>query len=204
MWEKKEDNGLIIFKVFGIIFGFICSIIHIVGFLNKDEQLPHEMVFCGAYVTFTLIPIAIVYGNCRNYSMPLSIDVLLCTTGFILFVSTSVLSMYHVEIDAHMMFLTDFEEWGHYYFKINRFQCIFSLSTSIIYLLNAVLAVDMMVIKEGPIAEEQVTIAQSKNYKYLDMQARMPLRINKFWIPCKAACNQVCNCSKCSHSEVKI
>lgn len=42
--------------------------------------------------------------------------------GFLLYVFTAFLSMYFVEFDSHMMYLTDWEEWHHYYFRINRYQ----------------------------------------------------------------------------------
>lgn len=59
---------------------------------------------------------------CLGLGMPIIIEAIIPFTGFFLFIFAAVLSMFHVEQDYHLMFMTDTEEWLHTFFAKSRLQ----------------------------------------------------------------------------------
>lgn len=79
------------------LLSFVCIIIHIWGFSDSEEPLPHEMIFCGTYFGFMLISLFINFGVAYGVSYPLQLEAIISFVGFSLFNITALLSMVHAE-----------------------------------------------------------------------------------------------------------
>ena len=133
------------------IVSLVCCLIHVVGFLNHVEPLGHELFFCGSYFGYIFISCFAIVGLTRGSILYLEETISSCC-GFVLFLATSLLSMANAEQDIHLMYLTDAEEYNHLFFSINRMQSIASLAGALTFLMNAVFAMDLMIIK--PLSSE--------------------------------------------------
>lgn len=140
------------------IVSLVCCLIHVLGFLNHVEPLGHELVFCGSYFGYIFVSVFAVVRLTRGNIMYLEEAISSCC-GFVLFLLTSMLSMVNAEHDIHLMYLTDAEEYNHNFFNINRMQSIASLACACIFLMHAVFAIDLMIIK--PISNEVSTTTLS-------------------------------------------
>lgn len=125
----------------------LCMIIHIIGFLDTKEPLPHEMFFCGCFFGFFCISITGLIGNnkkkyithflallkhtkndylgmCVGIEIPILLETIMMTCGAVFFILAAFLAMVHVEQDYHLMYLTDKEERLHGFFVISRIEVI--------------------------------------------------------------------------------
>ena len=118
--------------------------IHIKGFLNHREPLPHHMYFCGTFFGFTIISIigdvgehifyvcfvliiALIFvclgtAICTGASTPYVIEAIVASLGAFFYILSSVFSMHDAEMDFHLMYLSDLEEERHPFFLISKAQ----------------------------------------------------------------------------------
>lgn len=148
-------NGIRLSIGFFKFFEFLCCVnclrIHIIGYTNEFEVFYHDILFCGTYFAYLLTSIlgfcAVLFG----VSISILMEAILNSAAFILFLSTSIVSMVDVENDEHLMFLTDSEELTHEYFVFNKAQSMFSLFTAVLFALHAFLMWDaILVTQEKP------------------------------------------------------
>lgn len=78
-------------------------------------------------------------------------EAIIAVSGFILFILVAFISMYHCEVDFHMMYLTDIEEAKHHYFKLSRYQSFIALVEAYLFLMHGIFCIDMLMIR--PIVE---------------------------------------------------
>lgn len=125
-----------------------CLVIHILGLYIKDEPMAHELFFCGIYFCFWFYSIIAIIGFFLGAKFHLLTEIITNLFGCIFFVIAGFVTMGHVESDQHLMYLTDEEELMHPFFHMNRGQSVASICTGIIFLLNALLQLDMLLITE--------------------------------------------------------
>lgn len=82
----------------------VCMIIHIWGFIDPEEPLPHEMIFCGTYFGFMLISLFTNFGVVYEVTYPLELEAIISFVGFALFNITSLISMGHAENGKYNFF----------------------------------------------------------------------------------------------------
>lgn len=82
-----------------------------------------------------------------KYSFPFILNAITTGFGFLLFATTSILSMLNAENDYHLMYLTDTEEWSHPFFQISRQQSLLSLITAFIFLMDFMFSMDLILVK---------------------------------------------------------
>jgi formate hydrogenlyase subunit 3/multisubunit Na+/H+ antiporter MnhD subunit len=131
------------FRIVELIMSCVCFSIHVYGVITlKDkEDLPHDVIFCGAFMGYIFVSTFAIAEHLNNF-MRDYIEVISSIVGFILFIVASIYSMVVVEHDPHLVNLTEAEEIEHPFFEINRLQSILALITSKIFLLHATLAID--------------------------------------------------------------
>ena len=160
------------------IVSLVCCLMHVVGFLNHVEPLGHELFFCGSYFGYILISCFGIIGLSRGSLMYLQETISSCC-GFVLFLLTSMLSMANAEHDIHLMYLTDSEEYNHQFFSINRMQSISSLAGALTFLMHAVFAMDLMIIK--PSSSDMSSNDSISNAASMELKADDVL-VLYFWI----------------------
>lgn len=99
-----------------------CIGIHIFGVTDAEEHFPHEIYCCGTFFGFAIIAIFGIIAVLLGLQMSILFEAFSSLMGFVLFVIVSMVSMYYVENDSHMLYLTDKEEIHHQFFIISKAQ----------------------------------------------------------------------------------
>lgn len=121
--------------------------VHIIGFSHVEEPLPHELLFCGTFFLFLVIPIMGIVEKVLNHPNMMIIEVFITGLGFVLYLIVSFLAMFNAEHDHHLQYLTDKEEAQHFFFKMSRIQSILSLVGTYQFLMHFIICMDLFVIK---------------------------------------------------------
>lgn len=137
----------LLFKFIEFVLGAICLGLHVKGVGDELEPMPHIVFYCGTFFGFTLIAIIGVLSILLRRPTTPIVEVIVNALGALAFIIASVVGMYHAEIDFHLMYLSDFEEPNHPFFRNCKQQSIASLTTGLVYLLHCIFAVDMACIK---------------------------------------------------------
>lgn len=152
------------------IVSLACCLIHVLGFLDHVEPLGHELIFCGSYFGYIFVSVFAIIRLTRGNIMYLEEAMSSCC-GVVLFLLTSMLSMVNAEHDIHLMYLTDAEEYNHPFFYINRMQSVASLAGGFTFLMHAVFAMDLMIIKpiSHDVSRSTISYASSLELKADDV-----------------------------------
>ncbi|XP_073823648.1 uncharacterized protein [Musca autumnalis] len=134
-------------KTLEAIMSGICLSLHVMG-LDKVEPIPHVMFYCGTYFAFTLLTTFGSLGILLGRPAKPLMEAIINGTGALMFILASLLSMYHAERDFHLMYLSDFEEPQHAFFRHCKQQSIASLITGLLFLLHCTFAVDICWIRQ--------------------------------------------------------
>lgn len=137
----------LLFKFIEFVLGAICLGLHVNGVGDELEPMPHIVFYCGTFFGFTLIAIIGVLSILLRRPTTPIVEVIVNALGALAFIIASVVGMYHAEIDFHLMYLSDFEEPNHPFFRNCKQQSIASLSAGLVYLLHCIFAVDMACVK---------------------------------------------------------
>ncbi|XP_075150008.1 uncharacterized protein LOC142224087 [Haematobia irritans] len=133
------------------LLGLLCLSFHIMG-LDEVEPLPHVIFYCGTFLAFILISmfgaIGILLGRPANALM----EAIINGTAALMYIISSALAMYHAELDFHLMYLSDFEEPLHRFFKNCKRQSIASLANGFVYLLHSLFALDICLVTQRHVA----------------------------------------------------
>lgn len=92
------------------------------GVTFAEEHFPHEIYCCGTFFGFGIITIFGIIGILYGLQMSILFEAFSSLMGFVLFSIVSMVSMYYVENDSHMLYLTDKEEIYHQFFVISKTQ----------------------------------------------------------------------------------
>lgn len=128
------------------VLSLLCLAIHVVGFNEHSEPLAHLMLMCGTYFGFAVISALACLVICVGAPIPLLVDAIISSLAALCFVTTSMVSMVEAEHDHHLMYLTDYEEKQHLFFRVSRLQSIAALITGLWFLMHTVLVLDMLCI----------------------------------------------------------
>lgn len=134
------------FRLVEIIGGTVCFCFHIHGVLIK-EKINHIMIFCGTYFGFSYCALIMNIGMFFNEYTPILLEIIIAFLAAVMFLLSSVLSMFFAEQDRHLMFLTAKEEVTHEFFEVAKKQSAGSLCTGLFYLLHFLLASDKYLIR---------------------------------------------------------
>ncbi|GAB0098005.1 hypothetical protein DMENIID0001_136950 [Sergentomyia squamirostris] len=160
-------------KTLEAVLSLVCLVIHISGFLRKDEPLPHQFIFCGTFFGAFLVSLVGAISLVIRFEVSIFYEIGLSGFFFLLFLTTALVSMANAEKDIHLLFLTDQEEGEHAFFWINRCQSLFALTTSLIYLLHFMICLDLILItKEIEMPEGDLTLLEQK-----DVDALRPVKL---------------------------
>ncbi|KFB48109.1 AGAP004947-PA-like protein [Anopheles sinensis] len=164
----------------------ICAATHIRGFLHHQEPFPHEMLFCGLYASYFLIScyaFLFLYRGCC--ALCYTVEAVLSGVGFLLFVVSAFVSMYHAEQDIHLQYLSDEEEWYHQFFVYCRLQSLTATITAQVFLVHCSLALDLAGLLDRWFGRlgSRTSVVGEEVAGTLDEQAAGRLQINPFWMP---------------------
>ncbi|XP_061394360.1 uncharacterized protein LOC133329917 [Musca vetustissima] len=137
-----------LFKFLETILSAICLSLHLMGVRQDVEPIPHVIIYCGTYFGFTLMSLFGGLGILLGRPAKPLMEVIINGTGALMFVLASLLTMYHAERDFHLMYLSDFEEPQHGFFRHCKQQSVASLATGLLFLLHCVFAVDLCWIRQ--------------------------------------------------------
>lgn len=133
-----------ILKIIEFGLGCVCIYYHICGILLEEEEANHSIIYCGTFFGFSSIAIIGNFAACLLSPASLALETVLGFLGFIFYVITCFVSMYHCEKDPHLSFMSDEEEMEHKYFILTRNQGIASLMCASIFLVHGVFAYDAL------------------------------------------------------------
>lgn len=140
---------LFLLKLMETVSSAICLVIHIKGYLNLDEPLPHETIYCGTYFCFLLHAFLGATSIYLNFPVSILIEAISNTIASLLFIVAAFITMVHVENDAHLKYLADKEELRHPFFLIGRLQSILSMITGFLFAIHSSLMWDMLFVTES-------------------------------------------------------
>ena len=142
---KKSSN----FKVFWMIRclecigSFGCFVAHMFSVFQIKESYPHDVLFCGTFTSFILVSIlAITYQSIGVFNY--YIEGATALIGFVFFITSSIWTMVLVEIDEHLPWLSEMQEYEHPFFINNRVQSVGALITAFIFLLHLIFTIDYL------------------------------------------------------------
>lgn len=139
-----------ILKVFSFLqfveglISLVCCIIHLCGFTNPHEPTTYQPPFLVIFFGFSLLPLLGLHKMIKQ-SVNFTVEGLVATLGFTLFLFTSIRSMANVENDPHLLSMTDQEEWAHPYFQVNLYQSVICLINALVFLMHSVFAVELII-----------------------------------------------------------
>ncbi|XP_058827979.1 uncharacterized protein LOC131687902 [Topomyia yanbarensis] len=180
---QKEKQALLGMKFMEAIWCITCSGVHGFGIMDESEPFPHEMLFCGTYVAYSLISVFwflfLCYGCCTiNYISEAVVSLI----GFVMFAVCGFIAMYHVETDIHMQYFSDKEEWYHKFFVCSRLESIFSMQASGLFLMHGMFMLDVLGVLDK-IYSGAESLASGIAIDYRDAEAYQRLRLSPFWVP---------------------
>lgn len=153
MVNKSNLKVFCFLRINECIISSICFVFHIFEVVATDEDtFKNEMVFRIIYFCFVIYSAFCALGHIHdifNYK----VEAVSAIVGFLYYILTSMWSMVIVEMDEHLQYLTEFEEYHHYFFQMNRFQSVLTLLAGILFLLHATFAIDLMLNK--PLDDEE-------------------------------------------------
>lgn len=136
------------FKLFEGSLGCVCMGIQIEGFLNVAVSQDLYL-----YITIFSVFTCTSFFGCLNICMEndpvLMREIIWSSLASFGYIVTAVTSMYHAEKDLYLLYLSDLEiiedQMEHQFFGYSKTQSICAIVTSVLYLLHAVLAADMLI-----------------------------------------------------------
>ncbi|KAM8710465.1 hypothetical protein ACLKA7_017134 [Drosophila subpalustris] len=131
----------------------VCLVIHIDGSLHLEEPQPHNMIFCGTFAAFILIPLIRMMRILLGLKTRLYPQLLTDVSGAVLHFLCALLALHYAEKDFHLMFMGPQQELDHQYFGYCKKQSIACIIAGALYLLQSVLVVD--IIKKTPPFEDE-------------------------------------------------
>lgn len=137
---------LLLLKITETLLCLSCMVVHIIGIVNPDEPMYHELFFCGIYFGFWLWTMAGCVSFCMGIALNIFMEAAINLLGGIFFVIAAIVAMAHAENDNHLMYLTDDEERQHPFFYISRLQSALSILAGISFIRNFLLIMDMLII----------------------------------------------------------
>lgn len=156
------------------LLSIVCGVIHVLGFMDPSEPTSHQAPFlityfgAAALCAFKIFKLTKGKLNWRE-------EFITSTPVAILFLATSIWSMINVENDHHLWQLTDSQEFIHGYFQANLYQSIFSLVTSLLLLMHALLALDFI------LTQPRDDVSFVSEYDDEEIASDKPLRLHFFF-----------------------
>lgn len=168
------------FRLVEIAFGLLAFGGHIQGVIIS-EKMNHIMIFCGTFFGFPYCGIILNIAMFFNNYTPLILELIISLLAFICYIMCSILSMRFAEVDKHLMFLAQTEEYNHEFFEIARFQGALSLVIGLFYLLHFTLAADKFLVRKrhsGHEFDEYMAVKTGKDY--VEYKIDMKIMPNKW------------------------
>ncbi|XP_030570479.1 uncharacterized protein LOC115769695 [Drosophila novamexicana] len=135
----------LLFRALEMIFESICMAIHIAASLHFAEPMPHCLLFCGTFVGYLLLAfirwVRLISGQ-RTLLHP---AMFISLSGMLLHFICALLSMNYAENDFHLKYMGPQEELDHVFFGFCKRQSVVCIVTGAIYLLQAILLLDLIV-----------------------------------------------------------
>ncbi|XP_018792436.1 PREDICTED: uncharacterized protein LOC108971069 [Bactrocera latifrons] len=136
------------FKLFEGCLGCLCMGIQIEGFLNVAVS-QDLYLYITVFSVFTCTSFFGCLNICMENDPVLLREIIWSSFASFSYIITGITTMYHAEKDLYLMYLSDLEiiedEMGHQFFGYSKTQTILAIVTSVVYLLHAVLAGDMLI-----------------------------------------------------------
>ncbi|XP_050093868.1 uncharacterized protein LOC126576604 [Anopheles aquasalis] len=180
----------------------ICAFVHIEGFLHYQEPFPHEMLFCGLYAGYFLISFySFLFHFWKCCALNYLVESVISGSGFLLFIVSAFVSMYHAETDIHLQYLSDDEEGYHRFFVYCRLQSLGATITAQIFLIHCCLSMDLAGFLEKL---HRVLIRNISGPNELPShEACEELRLHPFWIPMWTTMlnNMSCDCCRTDRAD---
>ncbi|CAG9800130.1 unnamed protein product [Chironomus riparius] len=123
-----------------------CLIAHLFSVFATKDPYPHDVIFCGTFTSFILVSIlAITHQSTGSFNY--YIEGATALIGFVLFIFSSIWTMVLVEMDEHLPWLSEKQEYDHPFFINNRVQSVGALITAFIFLLHFIFTIDYLINK---------------------------------------------------------
>ncbi|XP_055546296.1 uncharacterized protein LOC129730762 [Wyeomyia smithii] len=176
--EKLTFLGM---KFLETIWSLTCCALHVLSALEESEPTKLE-IFCAIYVICAIVSfLKLIFIGCGCCKIHYRSEEIISLTGFMICAVSGFITMYRVEQDIHMQYLTDKEEWYHKFFVYSRFESIFAMQTSGLFLIHGVLVLDLTGELDKIFGKlENGAILENSNNR--DAEAYRRLQLNPFWI----------------------
>uniref|UniRef100_A0A1B0C393 DUF7775 domain-containing protein n=1 Tax=Glossina palpalis gambiensis TaxID=67801 RepID=A0A1B0C393_9MUSC len=126
--------------------GYTCLTVHIIN-VRSESAIPHVVIYCGTFFGFAMMAsfqsAVIILNRGTN---PIN-ECVINVAGTLMFFVAAVLSLWHLQGDYQVMYLSDFEEAEHRFFVECVLQSTLAITTSLLYLLHCILAFDAVLVK---------------------------------------------------------
>lgn len=164
-------------RIIECISSLICFSLHIFTIMTmKDEFYRYEIFIRFSYLAFAIFSAISAIGHIK-YFLNFYFEAASAIFGFIFFIFVSIWSMYVVENDEHLKYLTETEEYQHFFFHVNRFQSVFTLTIGMLFLMHAVFSFDIILgVNE---IESSASLRQSSSLRE-SQSARKSLKLHFF------------------------
>lgn len=144
------------FCIPNVLADIVCLMIHILGSLHFQEPQPHNMIFCGTFAGFILIPLIRAVHLLLGLKTHLYPQILIDGCGTILHFLCALLSLHYAENDFHLIFMGPQQELNHHYFAYCKKQSVACIIAGALYLLQFALTLDF--IQKTPLFEDEKPI----------------------------------------------
>ncbi|XP_034482549.1 uncharacterized protein LOC117788006 [Drosophila innubila] len=144
------------FCIPNLLADIVCLMIHIDGSLHLQEPMPHNMIFCGTFAGFILIPLIRAVHILLGLKTHLYPQILIDGCGTIMHFLCALLSLHYAENDFHLIFMGPQQELDHHYFAYCKKQSVACIIAGALYLLQFVLILDF--IQKTPLFEDEKPI----------------------------------------------
>lgn len=173
-----QASNLKVFRLFRTL-ECVCSLAcfgtHLNCVFNSNENYPHDVLFCGTFIAFSIISfLAIVYQ--ASGSIDFVMEAISAGIAYVLFTTASIWTMALAEQDEHLTYITEMEEMSHPFFWNSRMQSVAALIGSFTFLLHFIFSIDYLMHKS-------TNILVIDDPRLVLFQRNIPVRLELYFFP---------------------
>lgn len=135
-----------LFKIVEAFMGYTCLTVHIIN-IRSESPISHVVIYCGTFFGFAMMAsfqAAVIILN--RGTNPIN-ECIINVAGTLMYIVAALLSLWHLQGDYQVMYLSDFEEAEHRFFVECVLQSTLAITTGLLYLLHCILAFDTVLVK---------------------------------------------------------
>uniref|UniRef100_A0A1B0ACC3 DUF7775 domain-containing protein n=1 Tax=Glossina pallidipes TaxID=7398 RepID=A0A1B0ACC3_GLOPL len=137
-----------LFKIIEALMGYTCLIVHIIN-VRGESAISHVVIYCGTFFGFAMMAsfqAAVIILN--RGTNPIN-ECIINVAGTLMYTVAALLSLWHLQGDYRVMYLSDFEEAEHRFFVECVLLSTLAITTGLLYLLHCILAFDTVLVKHS-------------------------------------------------------